>query len=265
MERKMTVFGMMMVCVCCLPIWAQDIEPTVPVTEQPQPQSVFKLGVGSVTTWKPYRGVDDESFAFPLVFYHNQKLTVFGTVATYSFFGEENQWALQGLARLRAEGYEEDDSSYLNGMDDRDPTLELGLRWMQNLDFAVMTMDFTHDVLDEHRGYEFKLTLRKPFRNVFDIESLNVTPMAGVNWRSKQLNNYYYGVDSSEATLWRPAYDAGGSVGCLTGVQCDYQLTKKLSMIGLLNVEWHGSEITDSPIVDEDYSVVALIGAMYEF
>jgi len=246
-----------------IPLSAQNPETTEPMTEPPQ--RIFKLGAGFLTLDKPYKGIDQECYAIPFIFYQDQKFTLFGPMASYSLFGEDNQWALQGLARIRAEGYDNDDSSYLNGMSDRDPTLELGLRWMHNLDFAVMSLDFTHDVLDEHRGYEFKFSLRKPFQNVFDIESLTLIPSAGVNWRSKQLNDYYYGVRPSEAIAGRPAYDVGSSFGWLTGLQLNYQLSEKWSLLSIVNLEWFDDEITDSPIVDEDYSVSFLLGAMYEF
>ncbi len=257
------IFSIIIVSFISTPLIAQDMEPTIPMGEQPQ--QVFKLGAGFVTLWKPYKGVDAEHIPFPLVHYQYQKLTIFGPTASYSFFSEDNQWALQGLARIRNEGYDDDDSFYLNGMSDRDPTIELGARFMYNLDFAVMCLDFTHDVLDEHRGYEFKFSLRKPFQNVFNIESLDLTPIAGINWRSKQLNDYYYGVKASEAIAGRPAYDVGGSIGYITGLQLDYQLTEKWTLLSLVNIEWLDSEISDSPIVEDDYSIAFVLGAMYEF
>lgn len=252
-----------LVCLYALPLIAQDLETPTPVTEPPQ--RIFKLGAGFLTLEKPYKGVDQECYGIPFVFYQDQKLTIFGPMVSYSFFGEDNQWAFQGLARIRTEGYDEDDSRYLTGMSDRDPTLELGLRYITDLDFAVMSLDFYHDILDEHSGYEFRCSLRKSFRNVLNIESLTLTPSAGVNWRNKQLNDHYYGVRPTEAIAGRPAYNAGGCVNWLTGLQLDYKLSEKWSLLSMVNVEWLDSEITDSPIVDKDYSVSFLLGAMYEF
>lgn len=256
------MFSLMLGCLS-LPLAAQELETPTSMIEQPD--RIFKLGAGFLTLQKPYKGLDRDCYGIPFVFYQDQKLTIFGPTASYSFFGEDDQWAFQGIARLRTEGFDDDDSRYLNGMSDRDPTLELGLRYITDLDFAVMSLDFYHDVLDEHRGYEFRMTLRKSFRDVMNIESLNLTPIAGINWRNKQLNDYYYGVKSSEAIAGRPAYDAGGSFGWLTGLQLDYKLSEKWSLLGMVNIEWLDSEITDSPIVDDDYAVSFLLGALYEF
>jgi outer membrane protein len=222
-------------------------------------------GAGVLSLQQPYKGAESECYAVPFIIYEGPKLSIFGPVATYSFFGEENRWAFQGLARIRAEGYDDDDSRYLKGMSDRDPTAELGLRYLTDLDFAVLTLDFSHDVLDEHRGYECRLTLQKTFRSILDIDSLNLTPLAGVNWRSKQLNDYYYGVRPSEARPGRPACDVGGSVGWLTGLRLDYKLAEKWSLFSMVNVEWLDSEITDSPIVEDDFSLSVLAGLLWEF
>ncbi|HPY77661.1 MAG TPA: MipA/OmpV family protein, partial [Anaerohalosphaeraceae bacterium] len=246
-----------------LPLAAQDHQPLESLNEQPQ--RTFQLGAAALWLQKPYKGVDTDCYGLPFLFYQDQKLTIFGPMASYSFFGKENHWALQGLTRIRTEGYDNDDSRYLDGMSDRDLTLELGLRYLTDLDFAVLSMDFSHDVLDKHRGYEFRLTLRKMFQNIMGIESLNLTPSAGINWRSKQLNDYYYGVRPSEVIAGRPEYHAGSSLGWLSGLQLDYKLSEKWSLFSMVNVEWLSSEIADSPIVEGDYSVSLLFGALFEF
>lgn len=261
---RKNILLILVVCLCSFSAIAQDLQPAETTAGSPT-QRIFKLGAGFLSLQKPYKGMDSNCYGIPFIFYRDQKLTLFGPMASYSFFGEDNRWAFQGLARIRTEGYDEEDSRFLNGMDDRDRTLELGLRWMQNLDFAVMSLDFSHDVLDEHRGYEFKMTLRKSIRNILDMKSLTLTPSAGINWRSKQLNDYYYGVRPSEAAAGRPAYEVDGCVTYQTGLQVDYKLSEKWSLMGMVNIEWLDSEITDSPIVEDDYAVSVLLGAMYGF
>jgi outer membrane protein len=222
-------------------------------------------GGGVLTLQKPYKGVEAECYALPLVIYQGPKLTLFGPTAAYSLFGEEDRWGVLALARIRTEGFNNNDSRYLNGMSDRDPTVELGLRYLQDFSFAVLSLDFSHDILDKHSGWETRLSLRKTFRDILDIESLNLTPSVGLNWRNKQLNDYYYGVRVSEAAPSRPAYNAGGSVGWLTGLQLNYKLSEKWSFFGLANLEWLDKEITDSPIVEKEYTLSLLGGLLWEF
>lgn len=238
---------------------------TAEQTSADNPEARLWAGGGFLTLQKPYKGVEAECYAVPLLIYQGPKFTLFGPVATYSLFGEENRWGVLALARIRTEGFTNNESRYLNGMSDRDPTVELGLRYLHDLTFAVLSLDFSHDILDKHSGWESRLTFRKTFRDIGNIESLSLTPSIGVNWRSKQLNDYYYGVRTAESAPGRDAYNAGGSIGWLSGLQLNYKLTDKWSLFGLANLEWLDSEITDSPIVEKDYTLSLLGGLIIEF
>lgn len=231
----------------------------------PTPDSVFRLGPGAIYIQDPYKGVDADVYPIPMFIYRGERLTVFGPRATWSLFGEKDRWGVEALVRLRLEGYEDDDSRALTGMDDRDGTLELGLQYIHDFDFAVFSADFSHDVLGEHDGYEFRVLLSKGFNNALDVEGLRLTPRVGFNWRSGDLNDYYYGVRPGEALPGRPAYTADSSAGPLTALQVDYPLNDKWNLFGLVSIEWLANDITDSPIVDQDYITSALIGALYEF
>jgi len=231
----------------------------------PQDETLFLLGPGVLYIQNPYKGVDADIYPVPLFIFRGERLSVFGPRATYSLFGEKDRWGVEALFRLRLEGYEDDDSRYLRGMDDRDGSLELGLRYIHDLDFAVVSTEFSHDILGEHDGYELRFTLNRTFNNVLDIESLRLTPIAGVNWRSGDLNDYYYGVRSSEAVPGRRAYEADGAPGFLTALQADYKLSDRWSLFGLVSFEWLDNEITNSPIVNRDYISNVLLGALYKF
>ena len=58
-----------------------------------------------------------------------------------------------------------------------------------------------------------------------------ITPIIGVNYRSHQLNDYYYGVRASEAIAGRPKYDAGDSTGLMAGVRVNYNLSESLILM----------------------------------
>jgi outer membrane protein len=89
--------------------------------------------------------------------------------------------------------------------------------------------------------------------------------MLGLNLRSENLNNYYYGVRGKEATANRTAYKSGSSVNPYAGVALDYQLAGRWSIFSMFRNEWLGSEITDSPIVDQDSKISVILGLLYRF
>jgi outer membrane protein len=232
--------------------------------EYTESREFFLAGAGAVITRNPHKGIGTESHGIPLFLYRTEKLSLYGPMMNYSLL-KDSGWEIRGLARIRFEGYEEDDSRYLRGMDDREWTLELGGSVSRALGEGRITADATADVLNEHKGHQVRLSYNYDFRGAANIRDLLVTPTVGVTYRSRQLNDYYYGVRSDEAIAGRPEYDVGDSTGLLTALRLNYRLNELWSVMAMAAIEWLGSEITDSPIVEKDYEITLLLGAMYRF
>jgi len=229
-----------------------------------QPRERFSAGVGLMVVDKPHKGGDTDVLGIPLFFYQKDRFVLSGLRASYYFIYDE-KWSLSLIGAPRFEGYDDDESTALNGMDDRERTYEAGLQLSRMFDWGTISVQALTDLCGRHRGQEVQLTYRRKFDDVLRFDGLDLTPRVGINWRSKQLNDYYYGVEGSEAMAGRPEYHAGDSMGVLAGLRADYPVGEKWNLFGAVNVEWLGSEITDSPIVDEDTRVSFMFGAMYEF
>jgi outer membrane protein len=105
-------------------------------------------------------------------------------------------------AKPRLEGYEESDSDVFDGMDDRKPSIDLGL----GLEYAKGDWKFElsslHDVLGRSNGSELSAGLSKIFRHgPFFIE-----PGFGLSYLDSHYVDYYYGVKDDEVTSFRPSY-----------------------------------------------------------
>jgi len=229
-----------------------------------RPADMFMAGGGAVITQNPYKGIGTESRGIPLFLYKTNRFSLYGPIVDYSLFENDN-WSASAIAKVRFEGFDEEDSRYLSGMDDREWTFELGGALSRTFDWGRLMADFSADVLGEHEGYELDLSYSYDFNGAFNLPALRVTPSIGVNYRSSRLNDYYYGVRSSEAIAGRPQYDAGDSSGLTTGLRLNYRLDDRWSLMGMAFLEWLGDEITDSPIVDEDYVASFLVGIMCRF
>jgi len=228
------------------------------------PREVFMAGAGAVISFNPHKGIGTEVRGIPFFFYQKDKLALYGPMINYSLL-KDSVWEARALVRMRFEGYEEDDSRYLRGMDDREWTLELGGSLSRTLGEGRVTADATADVLNEHKGHQVRLSYNYDFRGPANIRDLLVTPSVGVTYRSRQLNDYYYGVRSDEAIAGRPQYNVGDSVGLLTALRMNYRLNERWSVMAMGSVQWLGSEITDSPIVEKDYRASLLLGVMCRF
>ena len=231
---------------------------------RPNPTSFFSVGAGAIMTRNPYKGVGIESRGIPIFLYRTERLSLYGPMMSYSLF-EDDDWEIKGLAKVRFEGYEEDDSRFLQGMDDRKWTLEMGGSLSKNFLNGKITADLTADILNEHQGYELGFYYSYDFRRFLENPALTLTPNVGLGYRSSQLNDYYYGVRASEAIVSRAEYHAGDSTGLITGLRMNYFHSENLSFMALVSFEWLGNEIRNSPIVDEDHIESFLIGIMYSF
>jgi outer membrane protein len=221
-------------------------------------------GAGAIVTKEPYKGMGTENHGIPFFLYRTERLSLYGPMIVYSLF-EDDDWEIRGLAKVRFEGYEEEDSRFLQGMDERKWTLEMGGSLSKNFLDGKITADFTADILNEHQGYELRLYYSYDLRDIFKSQTSTATPQIGVNYRSCQLNHYYYGVPASEAIAGRPEYHAGDSTGLMTGLRINCKLSEKWSLTGLVSFEWLGNEIKKSPIVDKDHIESYIFGIMYKF
>jgi outer membrane protein len=229
-----------------------------------RPTNLFSVGAGVIITKDPYKGIDTDTQGIPFFLYRTNKLSLYGPMMSYALF-EDDRWQIKALAKIRFEGYEQEDSHFLQGMDDRQWTLEMGGSLSKKLPLGNITADFAADILNEHKGHELRLFYSYDFRNVLKIPALMATPNIGVAYRSRQLNDYYYGVRESEAIAGRPEYNAGDSTGLMTGLRVNYKLSEKMNLMGLISFEWLDDEIRNSPIVDEDHIESFLLGITYTF
>ncbi len=225
-----------------------------------RPIEQFKAGPGVVISTKPYIGMDTQYYVVPFIFYQYDKITFAGTNLGYNLLQESN-YAVNIIAKWRFDGYDADDSSALAGMEDREFSVDAGGDLSVFGDWGTIKTSFVLDVTGRHDGFEAGLSYSKRLH----YDPLILSPLVGFNWRSDKLNNYYYGVRTSEAQAGRNAYPAGESLNWFGGCELNYELGENWSLYGRGVYEHLGSEITNSPIVDEDHVVKFIAGAIYTF
>lgn len=247
------------------------IFPTIFAAESEQAPATVDLkyvplqtGIGFAIVDNAQKGADTDLYVMPLLIDAKHHLFVFGTNIRYVLFYEDG-WMFSAAGSGRLEGYKNSESTRLNGMRNRHDTYELGVSLSKEFSWGKLEGLFLADILDEHRGQEFRLTCSKSFADVLNINSLKLTPSVGFNWRSHQLNDYYYGVKADETIAGRPAYQVGSATNIITGLRADYTLNDKWNLFGTVNIEWLNSEISDSPLADKDYLLSFFVGTLYTF
>ena len=226
----------------------------------------FGVGVGGVAWRSPYRGDGGTTErVFPAITYVGDRLQVLGPQVRYGIYDRpflDGDLRVATTARFRFGPYEEDDSSALAGLGDREDTVMVGLSVTSDLPGGLRwTASYERDALGEIGGGGGRFELARQF----PVGSVRWTPFVGLNWLEKELSRHDYGVPASAAQPGRPAHDPGDTLGIEAGVGVYWELSERWALVGNLSIERLDDDIVDSPIVSRDELVRGFFSVVYSF
>lgn len=220
------------------------------------------LGIGAIGRSSPYRDYDGNvTRVIPAISYNGERLQILGPNIDFGLVGT-GKFRLAATGSYRIGVYEEDDSDYLTGMGDRDDTFMAGLGFNAELPQGFdLALSYKHDVLDNIGGGEARAALDKSFQ----LGTFRFSPAVGINWLAQDLANHDFGVPIDKALPGRPAYKVSSTYSLDVGVSVLYEVTTDWLVVMNLTTEFFDNEVTDSPIVDEDYVVKGFFAINYLF
>ena len=167
-----------------------------------------------------------------------------------------------GLAADARFGWEADEGKRTKGMQDRDFSMDLGptLRWQT--DYGTFNAQWAFDVGSASKGQSAQVQF---VRALIRGPGLRLNGLVGLTWNNRKMNNYYYGVSSTEATASRPAYSAGSGTQLQAGVNGAYPLGERGSLLFGLMATRLGSAQADSPITETRLQPLAYLGYGWTF
>lgn len=238
--------------------FALGAEEEQPANQDEKPE-IF-VGAGVLVTSKPYEGVSSKVYPIPLFGYEGKRLYLRGITGGYRLLDVKG-WSIGPTLRPSFGGYEADDSSALRGMDDRDVTLEGGIDLACRKDWGLLGITLLTDLLGAHDGQKVELS----YTALFPYAGFTFIPGVGVQWQSSDVVDYYYGVRTSEARPGRAAYEPDDALIPLVRLAVRRELTQHWGLLFATQYEWFDSEISDSPIIEDDGSLSLMLGATYTF
>lgn len=226
------------------------------------------LGVGftvSATT-RPYNNPDTVLAALPYITASKNGFYINGLNVGYELTADPDPFVapkpslrIDILAVPRFLGFKAEESPVLEGLDDRDYSIHAGV----SLSLINLPLNFNlqalTDVSNQSDGSELIGTISKTLA----FNKLSLTPALSLNWQNSALVDHYFGVNASDATANRAEYNAGSTFNTAVSITAGYPITSKLNAFGAIRAERLGSEISNSPIVDEDTISSATIGFVY--
>ncbi|MCG8671525.1 MAG: MipA/OmpV family protein [Pseudomonadales bacterium] len=154
-----------------------------------------------------------------------------------------------------------DDNKQLEGIKERDGTLDAGFYLVHNSELGQLRMRFLEEVTGEHDGRSVDANY------TFDLayEDIRINPVVGVAWTSADMVDHFFGVSESEANEYRAEYKGENATSFYTGVRGRYEFTEHWEVdMGAYYVKL-GSGISDSTLLEEDDLIVTSVGVNYNF
>lgn len=218
------------------------------------------LGLVAFAYQAPLKDAGGEEGLFPFFYYQGERLSSDLQQVSYRLNDSES-FAFSVLGQLRSQGYEPERGGTLDGMADRDPSIDVGFLCQWIGDTGTIELSGVVDVSGKHDGQEWAAGYSMPLL----FPGWLVVPSVGVRWQDADLADYYYGVRSSEALPGRPAHRVGSGLRSYAEVSAFYEWTQDVSVIIGASHSFLGDDVGDSPIVEHDYESSAFLGLLFEF
>ena len=221
------------------------------------------VGASVIYSQSPYKSGQDRYYPFPIVNYDGDSFYLRSLQAGYYLWKDpQDQLSLTVLGSPQNFNPDDTRDKQLKSLDKRHMTMMGGLAYRHTADWGIIRTVLAADMLDNSDGYLWDLT----WLYRFQFGQFSLTPGIGALYSSENQNDYYYGVSKSESRRsGLRSYDADDS----------WNPYLELTAAWAINQQWNatfsgrytrlGSEVKNSPMVDNDSQVTIWTGIGYTF
>lgn len=230
------------------------------IAQEDGPRDGWSLGLVAAVATNPYLGEDTEIFPYPALTYRRGPFSIGTFGVEYDFYATERLTFSAGLVP-RFTGLFSTDAPELDGIDRKvTGDVALGLEYDLGSGFGA-DITYRQEFTGEHDGQELVLDLGYGTQ----IGRVGLEFSAGAAWQSEDLSAFIWGVSPSEARAGRPAYAPGDVIIPYAAVNAFVPLNENWTLIGTARADFLPSDVSDSPIVDEDDIYSLILGVTYSF
>lgn len=219
-------------------------------------------GVGTFVRTEPYKQVGHKILPIPYLIMRRGNFFIEGLEAGYRAIEGANG-SFNFIITPRLEGFDADDGAILNGMENRDFSIDGGIATVWRQDTIEFNLLAVVDLLDKSDGKEVAVSLGNNY--ILTGKMIILTPSIGLKWQDDQLVNYYYGVNPTEAKANRPAYIGKATLNYTAAMNATYSLSKRSTLFAEIEYEHFGDDIHDSPLVGEEQMINIFLGYGWQF
>lgn len=144
---------------------------------------------------------------------------------------------------------------------ERDFAVNSGVEFLYINDWGDLQAQLFTDISGTHNGQSAWVSYSYPWITQTSEFSLTF----GLEWKSGDLVDYYYGVRPQERIDGRPAYKGGAGVNSVLRFSARRVLSERWQLIGVVERENLSSSIRRSPIIERGSVSTAFLGLYYQF
>lgn len=223
----------------------------------PTPQNFIGLGAGVLPKVPGSSGM--RFMALPVIQYQYKEVAYISGLkaGAWGFVSADESLHIGVYAEPRF-GYSGSDSTKTTGMADRDFAIDAGpsLRWQT--DAGVLNIDYGFDITGKSKGQVAQLKFVRPLVSGM---AFRLNGIVGATWQDAKMNDYYFGVRSTEVIAGsRPAYSAGSGTAVSVGLSGLFAFNRSGAMFFGATLNRLSSTQANSPIVERDYTPVIYVG-----
>lgn len=205
------------------------------------------FGFAYINSTNIYINDESESSFFPGVNYSNDKFYIQGKEFGYKY---SSNFSLLIEPRLKEVKFD--------GINTRKRTLEVGFKYIYPIDKYKLGFKTLVDMLGVHKGYKSSLTFS---RTIVKMPFIFI-PGVSLEYESKNLADYYYGVDSNESYS---KYELNSIMNSSIGFATIFHLDRNLALNLVYKYKKLHKDVKNSPIINEDKKQTIILGLNYRF
>lgn len=178
----------------------------------------------------------------------------------YNFYNGEN-WAIDWVGLAQHDEMSDEESKDYRGLKRRRGDFMSGPRATAYLGNNIVQLHALTDISNTHQGelYSLKLARHWQYRN------WTIHGIVGATYRSRQITNYYFAIDQSEASDIFPEFAATSAVSYVGELGATYPLSEKWVFRGLIRRIDIGAEAKESPLILDDHGEIIATAISYVF
>lgn len=257
---RLGLFALIYTIILAGTLSAQPEEPGEP---EKSALSGFTLGLGGGLITNEYKDMHGSSTVLPLLGYEGEYFYLRGLAGGFHFF--RNEWLELNaqISYLPQHFYADDSDDWaIRQLDDRYSTLMGGFNGRILSEYGILSATFSTDLLGYNNGILIDASYVYPIK----LGIIDLTPGVGFQWADANYDQYYYGVEKSEARKsGLDYYEPESSFSPYVQLGARLVLNENWSVMGSARAMFLGEEIYESPMVEQSEKYAFTLGAMYQF